>query len=297
MAKRSKSLSKTNPVKKVEKSKVNITLPSVWALTRGATKLILQNRVIFLGVTIVYAILTLLFVGIASNTDITALKQAFAGNSSISTGFNVFLNLLGTSSGSSNTASGAYQFILAIIASLAIIWALRQVVSGVKIRIRDAYYRGMYALVPFILILLVIGLQLLPLIIGSAIYAQVMSNGIAVLLFEKILWGILFGFSALISLYLLSSSTFALYIVTLPDMTPVKALRSAHALVKGRRIVLIRKLIFLPLLLFVAAAIIMLPFILWMAFLAQAVFFALGMFVLLIVHGYLFALYRGLINE
>lgn len=292
MAKKPKFLPTRKPIKKVHKA-----LPSVWKLTKTAANLILQNRILFLGISLVYALLTLVLVGIASNTDIAALKQSFSGNSSINTGINVFLNLLGTSGNSSNAAAGAYQFILAIIASLAIIWALRQEVAGIRIRIRDTYYKGMYALVPFILVLLFIGLQLVPLLAGSAIYVQVMGNGIAVAMFEKILWGLLFGLSALVSLYLISSSVFALYIVTLPDMTPIKALRSAHGLVKGRRIVLIRKILFLPLLLFILAAVIMLPFIIWMTALAQAVFFIIGMLVLLVVHSYFFTLYRELINE
>jgi len=272
-------------------------LPSVWALTRNAAGLVWHNRVLFLGITSVYALLTIIFVGITSNTDIAFLKQSFTTSSTIGAGLNVFLNLLGSSGNSSNAAEGAYQFILAIIASLAIIWALRQVVAGSNIRIRDSFYKGMSALVPFVLVLLVVGIKLIPLLIGSAIYAQVMSNGIAVALFEKILWGIVFGISAVISLYLVSSSIFALYIVTLPDMTPLKALRSARDLVKGRRIILIRKVLFLPLLLFVMAAIIMLPFIIWMTSLAVAVFFIISMLVLLVVHSYFFTLYRELINE
>lgn len=294
MAKKPKSLPTRKPVKKVESHKA---LPSVWTLTKSAAALIWRNRLLFLGITAVYALLTLVLVGLASNVDVASLKQSFSGNSSIVTNLNVFLNLLGSSGNSSNAAAGAYQFILAIIASLAVIWALRQVVAGVTIRIRDSYYKGMYAFVPFILVLLLIGLQLLPLLVGSAIYVQVMGNGIAVVMFEKILWGILFGLSALVSIYLISSSIFALYIVTLPDMTPFKALRSAHGIVKGRRVVLIRKILFLPLLLFILSAVLMLPFIIWMTALAQAAFFIISMLVLLVVHSYFFTLYRELINE
>ena len=54
---------------------------------------------------------------------------------------------------------------------------------------------------------------------------------------------------------------FALYIVTLPDMTPMKALRSARELVRYRRWTVLRKVLFLPLMLLVVAAIIMVPII------------------------------------
>lgn len=297
MAKNPKSAPNRKTVKKAESHKVHKALPGVWTLTKKTAAILWINRTLFLGIAVVYALLTLVFVGVASNANITNLKQSFDGNSSLVTGIGLFINLIGTSGSNSNAAAGAYQFMIAIIASLAIIWAYRQVVAGVKIRVRDSYYKGMYGLVPFVIILIIIGLQLLPLLIGSAVYGQVMNNGIAVAVFEKLLWGMLFGISALISLYMLSSTIFALYISALPDMTPVKALRSAHDLVKGRRIVLIRKILYLPLLLLVLSAIIMLPFIIWMTALAQVVFFMLGIMVLLVVHGYFYVLYRELINE
>ena len=89
----------------------------------------------------------------------------------------------------------------------------------------------MYPLIPFILVLLVCCLQLLPLIIGSSLYSLVVSNGIAVQPIEKFVWALLFASLALLSLYMITSSLFALYISTLPDMTPMKALRSARELV------------------------------------------------------------------
>ena len=45
-------------------------------------------------------------------------------------------------------------------------------------RVRDAYYRGMFPLVPFVLVLALIGLQLLPLVIGATLYNIAVTNGI-----------------------------------------------------------------------------------------------------------------------
>jgi hypothetical protein len=186
---------------------------------------------------------------------------------------------------------------LALITSLAVIWALRQTLLGKKNRVRDAYYRGMYPLVPFLLVLLVIALQLLPLLIGSTIYSIVLSNGIAVHAWEKIAWSGLFAGLTVITLYLISSSIFALYAVTIPDTTPMNALRSARQLVQGRRWVVIRKLLALPVLLLIAAAIIMLPIILVVTPLAPWIFFLLTMLSLTVMHTYLYLLYRELLHE
>ena len=278
-------------------------LPSAWKLAERAVRHIWQHKRLFIAITVVYGLLNLLLVrGLSNTNDISTLKtqlnQYFTGDfASLASGLTVFVTLLGSSgNGSSNTA-GAYQFFLLLLASLAIIWALRQTAAGISIRMRDAYYRGMYPVVPFILVLVVIGLQLLPMLIGLSLYTLVVSNGIAVLGIEKLTWGLLALALTILSLYLICSSIFALYIVTLPDMTPLKALRSARDLVRYRRWVLLRKLLFLPLILIVVAAIIMLPIIFWLTPLAQWVFFVLTMFAVLAVNAYMYTLYRELLHD
>ncbi|HVI60648.1 MAG TPA: hypothetical protein VM535_00655, partial [Candidatus Saccharimonadales bacterium] len=110
-------------------------------------------------------------------------------------------------------------------------------------------------------------------------------------------WGLLFGLLTLFSLYMISSSLFALYIVTLPDMTPRKALRSARELVRDRRWTVLRKILCLPVILFLGAALVMVPIIIWLTPLAQWVFFLLTMFALVAVNTYMYSLYRELLND
>lgn len=278
-------------------------LPNVWRLSRRAADTLWQRRKLFFGITLVYGLLNLLLVqGLAAGTDIKGLKDElndiFTGQfGSLASSLSIFALLVGSAGNGSSETAGAYQFFLGLIASLAIIWALRQVLANNPVRIRDAYYRGMYPLVPFILVLLMVGLQFIPLLIGSTLYSIVMTNGIAVYAIEKILWAAAFGGLALLSLYLISSSLFALYIVTLPDMTPMKALRSARQLVKGQRWTVMRKIVGLPVILLVAAAVVMVPIIIWLTPLTQWIFFVLTMFGLAAVHTYMYTLYRELLNE
>lgn len=280
-----------------------VKLPSAWRLTESAARTLWQYKELFAGITLVYGLLNLVLVqGLASSTDVGSLKsqlsQAAHGHfGSLASGLSIFVVLVGGAGNSSSQTGGAYQLFLALIASLAIIWALRQVLAGASLRVRDAYYRGVYPMVPFILVLLVIGLQLLPLIIGSLLYGIVTTNGIAIHFVEKLVFVLLYALLALWSLYMISSSVFALYIVTLPDMTPVKALRSARELVRRRRWVVLRKVLWLPVLLFIVAAVVMLPIIIWLTPLAQWIFFLLTMFALAAVHAYMYTLYRELLNE
>lgn len=290
-------------VRQPRRLKQPVRLPGAWRLAKSAWQVLWQHRGLFLGITLVYGVLNLVLVqGLASNTDVTSLKNtlnhAFQGHfASLASGASVFAILVTSAGNGSSQTAGAYQLFLGIITSLAVIWALRQIMAGSTLRIRDAYYQGMYPLIPFILVLIVIGLELIPLLIGSSLYALVITNGIAVHALEKVLFGVIFAALGAASIYLIISSVFALYIVTLPGMTPLKALRSARQLVKGRRWSLLRKLLFLPVILLIAAALIMVPIIIFLTAVAQWVFFLLTMFALVAIHAYLYTTYRELLNE
>ncbi len=283
--------------------KHHIKLPSVYRLTKKSFRTVWDQKVLFIGIILIYGVLNLILVqGIAGSTDTATLKetldQVFTGHfAGLASGLSIFTIMLSSAGNSTSQVAGAYQMFLALMGSLAIIWALREVLAGKNVRIRDPYYRGMYPLVPFILIMCVVALQLIPLLIGSGLYSIVVNNGIAVLFIEKFVWAMLYGLLALLTLYMLTSSIFALYIVTLPDMTPLKALRSARELVRYRRWTVLRKIICLPIILLTAAALIMIPIIVWLTPLAQWAFFVLTMSALLAVHAYMYTLYRELLND
>jgi hypothetical protein len=243
-----------------------------------------------------------LVLGFKRSVDIGSVKQLFLTTyhghyRSLATAGALFSTLLGSTGSSSSAAGSAYQGILLIIISLATIWGLRQVLTGDELRTRDTFYKGLTPLVPFILVLLVVGLQLLPLAFGSLIYSAAVSSSVLVSFTEKALFIIFFLLMAMLSLYMICSSLFALFVVTLPDMTPMRALRSARKLVLHRRFMVMRKVLFLPLALLVMAAIIMLPFLLLLAPIADWIFFALTMMGWVLSITYMYNLYRELLNE
>jgi len=278
-------------------------LPSVWAISKKSFDLIINNYKIFLGIALIYGLLTLVLVkgfsgGLNVSTLKTDLNQVFSGNfGALASGLGVFVVMIGSAGSNSTAASSPYQLVIAIITSLAVIWSLRQVLANKKFRLRDTYYKSMYPLIPFILVLAVVSLQLIPLMIGSTIYGMVVSFGIAVSIIERIIWVLVFLGLAALTIYWLSSSLFALYIVTLPDMTPIKALRSAKELVTGYRWQVIRKVIALPVILLLVAIVVMLPIIVILTPLAQWVFFLLTSLVLVAINTYMYLLYRELMNE
>jgi hypothetical protein len=224
----------------------------------------------------------------------------FSGSSAqVLTSLTLFSVLLSNTGSTPTEVAGAYQSILLVVVSLALIWGLRQSYAAGKAKttIRDTFYKGLYPLVPFLLVLLVVGLQLIPALLASFLYNVVIVGGLAVTAVELGLWYVMLAALVLLSLYMITSSVFALYIVTLPNVTPMAALRSARDLVLHRRWVIMRKFLFLPLALLVLAGVIMVPLIIVLPPVAEWVFFGLSMLALAVVHSYMYSLYRELIKH
>ena len=281
-----------------------VVLLSSWKLTKQARLLVWRNWKVVGGIVLIYGVLNLLLVqGLSKGIDLSAIKSEF---NSVFTGF--FANALfglgavtllagSVASKSGNANATVYQSILVFLISLALIWTYRQIVAGKRVSVKDAFYRGMYPLIPMLLVLVVITLQLIPVIAGGWLLTTVIQNGIAITFLERFLWVIIFLLTALLSIYMITSSVFALYIVTLVDMTPFKALRSARELVRFRRWVIMRKVLYLPFWLFMVGWILMLPVIFLIPAAAQWIFLALTLVGLAIGHAYMYLLYRELLRE
>ncbi|MEO8785168.1 MAG: hypothetical protein ABI221_02565, partial [Candidatus Saccharimonadales bacterium] len=108
-------------------------------------------------------------------------------------------------------------------------------------------------------------------------------------------WFLAFFGLSIWSLYMMSASIVGLFIVTLPDMTPMAAWRAARNLMAGRRWLVLRKLLALPVALIVAVIVISLPFAVLLPPVAEWVFFALGIVALPVSLSYVYGLYLELL--
>lgn len=255
-----------------------------------------KNWQILGGIVLVYLVLNVVFASGISNLSSTVndIKNNLntGGSSTIGTALSGFGGLV-ASSGTSSSASGSIlQTVLIVLESLVIIWALRQLLADKTITVKQSYYNSTVQLLPFLLVIGMIILQLIPLAIGSSLASAIFANSSGAII---VISGVVFALLAAWSLYLLSSSVFALYIVTLPGMQPLQALRSAKNLVRFRRWSVIRRLVFLPILILAAMCLIIVPLIVFATVLVAPVFYALSMLSLLFIHTYLYSLYRGLL--
>jgi hypothetical protein len=276
-------------VKKQVRSRAKV--PGSFSLVRYTFNFIKHYWRPLMGIVLVYSLLNLIFV-----SGFLSSASAIIDNSN-SKQFSDALNTFGSLfSGNGSNATSTMQSVLLIIESLVIIWALRHLFSGEEIRVKQAYYHSTSPLIPFVLVVFVVMLQLLPITIGSAILAIVLSSitGNAAVEF---IFTLLFIVLSFWSIYMISSSVFALYIVTLPNMQPRSALKSAKNLVHFRRWHIVRRLLFLPLFIILFMAVFMVPLILYAKFLVTSTFFVLCMLAVLFAHTYLYSLYKGLLDS
>ena len=275
-------------------------LPGSFRLGKEAIAYLWKYKRVFAVITIVYLLLHALFVrGFIFTTDLGSIRASFTelfsgAGGQIAGSLGVIGLFIGSMSPASDVAA-LYQSVLSILFSLFVIWTLRQLYSGEMPRIKDVFYKSTYPLIPFLIIIFVIGIQLLPLMLGTFLYGAAIASGLASNFMEIFAISLLVFLLVLWSLYMITSSLFAMYIVTLPDMTPLKALRSAKGLVQYRRWTIMRKLLFLPLMVFLLATIVLIPAVLIASALGEIVFLVGSALTLPFTHSYIYGLYRKLL--
>lgn len=273
------------------------TVPTNFNILGQVFTLLRRHWKILGGITLVYLILNIVLASGLSSiiNNFSSVKDNLGTGHNFSGAVSGFGLLLSGSTSAGSELASVLQSTLIVLESLVVIWALRQLLAGEKFSVKDAYYKSMAPLVPFLLVILVILIQLLPVTLGSGLLALISStlatSGLTTFIMVLVLMPLL-GWS----IYMLSSSIFALYIVTLPDMQPRQALRSAKKLINFRRLKIIRRMIFLPIFILVVMAVIMLPLILFVHLLVVPIFYLLTILVVLFAHSYLYILYRGLLD-
>ncbi|MDB5161090.1 MAG: conserved rane protein of unknown function [Candidatus Saccharibacteria bacterium] len=293
-SKKKAAASRPQPKSVAEPSALSV-LPNSFKLTAQAFAIIRTFWRPLTGIILVYFLLSLLFVGALPSLSTVVHDAKYGQSGSFASGLSIFGGLLSHSGSSSTPAGSLLQTVLFIIDSLVIIWALRQLLAGKIVGIKESYYNSMYPLIPFILVLFVLIIELLPLSLGAAILSAILNTAVSSVTPVVILGWLIFLAGAAWSLYMFSASVFALYIVTLPDMHPREALRSARRLARTRLRQILPRLLYLPLFILLAMALILVPLIIFVSSMAAPVFLALGLLSLLFAHTYLYSLYRSLI--
>lgn len=297
-----------------------LSLPNPLLFILEVNKTIWSYRRIFLPLMLIYGLLYAALAGIASQDTYTQIVSSIeqAGSDVVSdngspleqAGLTLLSIASGNVNGSITEAQQIFGVLLGLMAWLTTVWLLRNIFAGNKVRVRDGLYNSGSPIIATALILLVIVVQLLPVALAAIGYAAASSSGlIANGGVEAMLFWIAGGLLGLLSLYWISSSLFAMIIVTLPGMYPMKALNASREIVLSRRLKLLIRVIWM--LIFIAAiwVVIMVPVILfdgWLKWALPAIqwlpivpvtMLILSTFSIFWVSVYIYLLYRKVVDN
>ncbi|RWZ78910.1 MAG: hypothetical protein EOT05_04165 [Candidatus Microsaccharimonas sossegonensis] len=249
----------------------SLKLPGYVAFGRQVTNTLWRYKKIFVSLGVVYAALTIVLIGIGSQQTYLTLastlrdtgSQIFQGNIGLlGQAALIFISI--SSSGLTGTPTEAQQIyvvILGLLVWLTTVWLLRHLLAGHTVKMRDGLYNAGAPIISTVLIVLVMVVQLIPVglaVVGfaAANSSGLLAGGVAAMLF----W---FGAALLVvmSLYLLTSSFFALVIVTLPGMYPLRALKTAGDMMVGRRLRILLRIAWMMIAIIVAGAVVLVPII------------------------------------
>lgn len=277
------------------------TVPTLRSNFSRSTKIVRKHWKPLAINTAIYGILYFLFVRVLTAVDFDDLNETIVvvfgdGRESFLTQVITVGSLFGEST-NFNSQSGLLFAIVTTISALAMVWVLRRIWGERRVSVKEAFYQGMYPLIPFVLVFLFMLVQLLPFSAGGFIFQTAFNNGLTIEFYEKVFFVSVFALGALVSAYYLVGSIVALYAVTMPGITPSEARRTAKRVLKGRRFLVMRQMfIFLILTGFVAMAPMLL--VIWLipgvAIIATAIMIVLG---LPWFNLYLYGLYRDLLDE
>jgi hypothetical protein len=297
----------------------SLQMPGFFAFTFEVQKTLWSKKRIFLLLVLIYAVLSALLVGTASQATYTTLTSTlkvtsngiFSGNvGALGSAGLLFASTI-TSSLSQNLTQiqQVYTAILVLMVWLSTVWLLRNILAGHKVKLRDGLYTSGSPILATFLVSLLLIVQLIPLAIavigfGAASESGLLSNGV-----EGLLFCVAAGLLIILSLYWITSTVFALIIVTLPGMYPYRAIKTAGDIVVGRRVRILMRLLWMAIVVIIFWAIVMIPVILIDTSIKNALpaiqnFPTIPLFLLILssmtvvwVSSYVYLLYRKVVSD
>lgn len=249
----------------------SLQLPGYFAFTGQVIRHLWSQRRVFFPLLVVYVLALFFFVGIGSQEVYATLLSTLQETGSEIAGGNpgqlieagvIFLSIASTGlTGELSEGQQIYSVILLLLIWLTTVWILRAQFAGKVVKLRDALYSAGSPIVATALIAIVLIIQLLPIAFAAIAYSAAETSGLLTGGVEAMLFWITAALLATLSLYWLSATFFALIIVTLPGMYPIKALRTAGDMVVSRRLRLLLRFVWMIVVVSLALAIILIPII------------------------------------
>jgi hypothetical protein len=253
--------------------KRTLKLPGFFILTLEASALLWKNKKVFSLLGICFFVLIILF-GLMGSQDTyqkiqdilngTAPEGLFEGASGEIGKAGLLLFTLLTQGISAQPDPG--QQIIAIFISLyvwlTVIWLLRNIVADKKVKLRDGLYNAGAPILPTLLMFMIVLVQLIPAAIAIIVSAAAFQSGLIEGGAAAMLATIGVALMVTLSMYWITSTIFALIIITLPGMYPMRAMAIAGDLVIGRRLRLLLRIVWMLVVVICWWVVVMIPVIL-----------------------------------
>lgn len=299
--------------------KRTLKIPGYWSFTFYVLRVLKQNAKVFIALAVVYAIISLLVLGIGSQESFTEMRETvrdageriFQGDWSqlMQASILAFSTTLGSLSPQLTEVQQVYATLLGLMVWLTVVWLLRNLLAGGKVRLRDGIYNSGAPIIPTAIVSVVLVLQLLPVALAAIGYSAASGTGMLDGGVEAMLFWAAAGLLTTLSVYWVSGTVFALIVVTLPGMYPMKALTISGDMVVGRRLRLLFRFLWLGMTVMVSWLLIMIPVILldvwlknmlpaieWLP-LVPVVVLMLGVLTLIWSASYIYLLYRKVVDD
>lgn len=227
-----------------------VQLPGYLVMTREVTAILWRNKRIMVSLIAILSLLVIILTGLSSNLTYQAAREYVTSDTAQLSG----VAQVGLLSISALTEAGTalsdvqqvYIGVIALLGWLVTIWLLRELYAGnTHIRLRDGLYNAGAPIVSTTMVLLVLLAQFIPLAIVTLLYSSLTQAELITAGLGSFLFTMLIVVVVALTLYWVTSTMFALVIVTLPGMYPRRALRSASDVVLSRRLQIMLRVIWL----------------------------------------------------
>lgn len=297
----------------------SLKLPGFWKFTFEVHKTFRKNRKLLLGAALVNLVVTAVLIGFGSQETYSILTdtlqetggEIFTGDwAALGEAGLLFASVASTGlTGELTEGQQIYTVLLFVFTWLTTVWLLRAILAGHTVKLRDAIYNAGAPLISTLLVSLAFLVQLIPLALAFIGYSAALASGLLNNGVEAMLFWFAAGFLGVLSLYWMTSTFFALIIVTLPGMYPIRALRTAGDMVVGRRIRILLRILWMMVLVVLTYVVVLIPLILfdswlksvWTAIewlpLVPSALLVLGALSVVWAATYIYLLYRKVVED
>lgn len=222
-------------------------LPSLTSQASAAFKMFFKFWKIFLPLLLIFVGLYIFLIGAMSENTLADVKANVeqtnkdVADGKIGTVGKAGLTLLGIISTGGLTTMNDAQVVIAVLL-FTIIWLVtiylaRHLLAGYQeIKMRDGFYSALSPLVSTLVVGLIIFLEAIPIMLTIIVFQVALTTEFLSTPFYALLFFMFAALMITLSLYLLSSSFFAIIVVSAPGLYPLTAVRMAKNLIMGRRL-------------------------------------------------------------